>query len=661
MSLRSRLWLVIGSLALLPTLVAGVVFGFVVPEMLDKQASGRLRASAAAVQASLQTLCREVGTAARAVAIDVGANGEANLGEALRRQQLAWGALLDRAGGVLLEAGTRPPMIGEPGSTPPCSGPGRQHATVVERVEVISPVLPHVARLVVARPLQADKLASRAPDADVALLDGSEVLITTGVGPDEAARLRAAAGADGTTRQGARLGVVLPPEQGAPWTVLVTGKRPATGGLWLAILAAAVASALLSLVLGWWIARSLTRPLDELSHAAERVAQGDFDLQVPVRSEDEVGRLGARFNEMTLRLRATIGELHRSHDEMAASLQRLGETLESTHDLDGLLNLVLDTAVAMSRADAGVALALDGHVFTLVAERDLELAGLTPPRRVTPGIGVLGSVAAAPGTIRGELGVGDGQLLAAPGEPSAGPVLATSLRRGARVVGVLGLYRRAGRPGFSAEEEEAVRTLAGQAGIAVDNVMLHREAQRLSITDALTGVWNFRYLSMSLAREIERANRFNRPLAVLMLDLDRFKEVNDTYGHARGDAVLRELAARIAEQVREVDTLARYGGEEFVLVLPETTLDGATMLAERICAAVRRDPFGDPDEQPLRVTVSIGVAAFPHHGASPATLMHAADEALYAAKRAGRDRWHVAPRGEDGAAPPERLPAGGRT
>ena len=99
---------------------------------------------------------------------------------------------------------------------------------------------------------------------------------------------------------------------------------------------------------------------------------------------------------------------------------------------------------------------------------------------------------------------------------------------------------------------------------------LHHEAQRLSTTDPLTGLWNFRYLSMSLAREIERSTRFDRPLAVLMLDLDHFKQVNDEHGHARGDSVLRELAHRVQEQIREVDTFARYGGEEFVVVLPET-------------------------------------------------------------------------------------------
>jgi diguanylate cyclase (GGDEF)-like protein len=180
-------------------------------------------------------------------------------------------------------------------------------------------------------------------------------------------------------------------------------------------------------------------------------------------------------------------------------------------------------------------------------------------------------------------------------------------------------------------------------------VQLHQEAQRLSTTDGLTGLWNFRYLSMSLAREIERSTRFERPLAVLMLDLDHFKAVNDTHGHARGDSVLRELAHRVQEQIREVDTFARYGGEEFVVVLPETTLEGAALLAERICLAVRRESFLVDGEDPLAITVSIGVAAFPEHGSSAATLMRAADKALYVAKHEGRDRWHVA--GEEAPAP----------
>jgi diguanylate cyclase (GGDEF)-like protein len=209
------------------------------------------------------------------------------------------------------------------------------------------------------------------------------------------------------------------------------------------------------------------------------------------------------------------------------------------------------------------------------------------------------------------------------------------------VVGLIELEAAPGRE-LDRSAADALGALAGQASVAVDNVLLHREAQRLSTTDPLTGLWNFRYLSMSLAREIERATRFRRPLSVLMLDLDHFKAVNDTHGHPRGDAVLRELAARLNEQIREVDVLARYGGEEFVLVLPETTLEGAAVLADRICTAVRREPFGEDGEVPLRLTVSVGVAGFPDHAASAATLVRVADDALYVAKEAGRDRFHVA-------------------
>ena len=230
--------------------------------------------------------------------------------------------------------------------------------------------------------------------------------------------------------------------------------------------------------------------------------------------------------------------------------------------------------------------------------------------------------------------------------PRAGEVLAVPVRSMGNVVGVVALYDRIDGRAFDPADEDALRTLAGQASIAVDNVHLHQEAERLSTTDPLTGLWNFRYLSMSLAREIERSTRFDRPLAVLMLDLDHFKPVNDTYGHARGDAVLRELAHRVQEQIREVDTFARYGGEEFVVVLPETSVEGAAQLAERICAAVRREPFRSEGEEPLDITVSIGGAAFPDHGSSAATLMRAADKALYIAKGEGRDRWHV-PDGTD--------------
>ena len=159
--------------------------------------------------------------------------------------------------------------------------------------------------------------------------------------------------------------------------------------------------------------------------------------------------------------------------------------------------------------------------------------------------------------------------------------------------------------------------------------------------DRLTGVANRQVLLAALFAEVERASRYERPLCVAFVDIDHFKAVNDSHGHARGDSVLRELAHRVQEQIREVDTFARYGGEEFVVVLPETTVEGAAQLADRICVAVRREPFRHDGEEPLDISVSIGGAAFPDHGSSPATLMRAADKALYVAKAEGRDRWHM--------------------
>jgi diguanylate cyclase (GGDEF)-like protein len=209
----------------------------------------------------------------------------------------------------------------------------------------------------------------------------------------------------------------------------------------------------------------------------------------------------------------------------------------------------------------------------------------------------------------------------------------------------LALYDRLGSDEFDDADLITLRTFAGQAAIAVDNVRVHQEAQRLSLTDPLTGLWNYRYLRESIRREVERASRFGRMLAVLALDLDRFKEVNDTYGHTAGDAVLVEFARRVSGVVREVDLAFRQGGEEFVVLLPETDADGAAIVARRIGAAVRDDTFDIDGTADIAVTVSIGIAVFPGHAATAQAVLNAADGALYAAKAAGRDGFRVAPGG----------------
>ena len=162
--------------------------------------------------------------------------------------------------------------------------------------------------------------------------------------------------------------------------------------------------------------------------------------------------------------------------------------------------------------------------------------------------------------------------------------------------------------------------------------------ERLSVTDELTGLANRRHLDTELARELERHRRHKRTFAVLMLDVDKFKVLNDTHGHPAGDAVLRQLAKLLGDCTRRGDTVARFGGEEFMLILPETPAAGALHLAENIRASVEEHPFVIERGNALRATVSIGLARFPDHGDSAEALIAAADGALYRSKQSGRNR-----------------------
>jgi len=159
------------------------------------------------------------------------------------------------------------------------------------------------------------------------------------------------------------------------------------------------------------------------------------------------------------------------------------------------------------------------------------------------------------------------------------------------------------------------------------------ELERLSVTDALTGLYNRRYLMGTLASEAQRSRRLRRPFSVLLADVDHFKQYNDTQGHPAGDAALVKVADILRKQTRAVDCVARYGGEEFLVVLLETTVTTAALVAERIRARVAAEPFDGG-----RMTISIGVAECPAHGDTPESLIAGADAALYEAKDGGRDR-----------------------
>ena len=182
-----------------------------------------------------------------------------------------------------------------------------------------------------------------------------------------------------------------------------------------------------------------------------------------------------------------------------------------------------------------------------------------------------------------------------------------------------------------------------QLALGLQRLNLYRKVQESATHDGLTYLLVRRYFLQRLEDELERARRRSATVAFLMVDLDRFKEVNDTYGHLVGDLVLREMAHRLRGAVREMDLVGRYGGEEFEVVLPEADLELATLIADRIRRAVESVPVAAYDEE-VRITVSVGVAVFPRDAGTPVELIERADEAMYRAKELGRNRtvaWSV--------------------
>jgi diguanylate cyclase (GGDEF)-like protein len=191
---------------------------------------------------------------------------------------------------------------------------------------------------------------------------------------------------------------------------------------------------------------------------------------------------------------------------------------------------------------------------------------------------------------------------------------------------------------WSGDDLELVSSVAEYVALAIANLGMHEKLREQALRDKLTGLYNRHYVHEWFALELRRAQRHGRPVCALMLDIDHFKRVNDTFGHEAGDFVLQELAGALGRLGRKSDVVSRYGGEEFLLLLPECPLDAAIRKAERIRQEIEKLPL-DYGNRPLGIiTVSIGVAAFPDHAEDPDALLRCADEALYQAKNAGRNR-----------------------
>jgi|TARA_Y100001934_G_scaffold221289_1_gene263780 diguanylate cyclase (GGDEF)-like protein/PAS domain S-box-containing protein len=191
--------------------------------------------------------------------------------------------------------------------------------------------------------------------------------------------------------------------------------------------------------------------------------------------------------------------------------------------------------------------------------------------------------------------------------------------------------------GRGVQEDDGSLHLEGIILDISDRKVLETELEQMATRDPLTGLLNRREMSRVLDEELQRARRYQRPMAVLWVDFDHFKDVNDTYGHAAGDSVLRAISRLLLGSVRSVDSIGRFGGEEFVIVLPEMDLEEAQETAERLRRKVAEEPqpLGNGEAVPL--TISVGVAVYPDHGQTASTLCAAADKAMYLAKDRGRN------------------------
>ena len=347
---------------------------------------------------------------------------------------------------------------------------------------------------------------------------------------------------------------------------------------------------LLVAVVAYIEGRAIVRTLRRLVDATRAISRGDLEQRVPVQGRDEFALLGRTFNEMAAQLQTRLDELEAQRGRLRDVIARFGEALGATHDADQLMRLVVEAAMEATGAKGGVIVSSDG---------ELVQAG-------------------------------------APGEGA--DKIEVPLSAGQVNFGSLLLFGDA----FEEEDRMTAVSLASQAVVALDNARLHRIVERQALVDGLTGLANRRQCEETLAVELARLERFGGELAIVVADLDWFKDDNDRFGHPSGDAVLRELAQLLQETVRDVDLAGRWGGEEFLVILPGTDLSGGAQVAERIRVALAGRVVLSADGTPIPVTASFGVAATPP-ASTAAELFSAADAALYEAKRNGKNRVEVAP------------------
>jgi diguanylate cyclase (GGDEF)-like protein len=466
------------------------------------------------------------------------------------------------------------------------------------------------------------------PGVAVVVRQGSHVLASAGPVVD----MRSLPAAGSVTVDGASYRALSQRLAGfgaAPVQVTVLASVAATGGSAagsrLLALGFIVAFLVLALAFSVLASKGLQGQVSRFLHAARRLAGGDFSSPIKIEGRDEFAALGQEFNNMSSQLAVRLDELSEERARLREAIRLIGQAFASNLDRPVLLDLALKTAIDAVRGAGGrisVRPVPDRPLAEAIRHGSLEA--------VEPMLHEAEQTVLEAGDV-GEGEANGSYVIAVPmGSPESGGY----------IHGLITVVRP--REPFSADDRGLLRSLAAQATLALENVDLHLQVSRQAVTDELTGLANHGRFQDLLGTEVEQVRRYHHPLGLIMLDIDDFKSVNDTYGHQQGDVVLKRVARVLADNSREVDYPARYGGEELAVILPHTDLDGAYAIAERIRTSIEALRIPRMDKQGmLKITASLGVAAS-NEGQKDA-LIAEADAALYQAKRQGKNRTVTAP------------------
>ena len=328
-------------------------------------------------------------------------------------------------------------------------------------------------------------------------------------------------------------------------------------------------------------------------------------------------------------------------------LYNISQAVNFIDDLKRLISVILDKAIETVNAEKGSLMLYDAQDNTLQVkvvyglkdkkhEDDIN-NGIVECQKMSPDSGIAGKVFTEKKSIITNLGGNDPRFSQLANDNNVSSLICVPLIAKGECIGIINITNKKNGKLFNKKDLEFVEALANQAAIAVDNAQLYE----LATKDGLTKLYIHRHFYFLLESEIKRVQRYHHVLSLVMMDIDNFKQVNDTYGHLVGDMVLKEIAATIQKTIRHVDIPARYGGEEFTIILPETAALNAVIIAERLRQRISEIEVKIDENTVLRPTVSIGIAEFPNAAEGIKELIDCADKALYVSKENGKNCIHL--------------------